>query len=98
MEASVILNRIKDSLYNRFFTDVIVSDNDRKMRDVPNHPSKVARGQALKSSKRKIHAEILEASFLIDPSHSVKVVSKHIFSKVSDGKAQRCGCTKANSF
>ena len=34
-------------------------------------------------------------SLLAYPSHCVKVVAKHIFSIVNDGKAHRCECTKA---
>ena len=37
-------------------------------------------------------------SFLAYPSRIVKVVSKHIFSVVNDGKAQQCGCTKLYSL
>ena len=36
--------------------------------------------------------------FLADPYHRVKVVDKHIFSIVNDGKAQQCGCTKADDL
>ena len=33
-------------------------------------------------------------SLLADTSHHVKVVDKHIFYIVYDGKYHRCGCTK----
>ena len=36
--------------------------------------------------------------FLVDPSHLVKVVAKHIFSIVENDKSQQCGCTKADAL
>ena len=52
MEASAILNMVEDELYNLFFIiDAIVSNDDRTMQAVLEHPSKGAQGQVLKSSK-----------------------------------------------
>ena len=96
MEAYAILNMVEDKLYNHFFIiDVIVSTDDRKMRDVLKHPSKGAQGQVLKSSKGKLDEEIPEPSFLADPSQCMKVVAKHIFSISNESRDQQCGCTKA---
>ena len=92
MEASANLNMVEDALYNRFFIiDVIVRDDGSKMQAVLKHPSKVAQGQVIKSSKGKHDEEIPEPSFLADPSHCVKVVDKHIFSIVNKSRDQRCG-------
>ena len=99
MEASDILKMVEDSFYNRLFLIyVIVKDDDSTMRDVLNNPSIGVRSQVLKSSKRKIDEEITEPSFLVDTSHHVKVVSKHIFSIINESRAQRCGCTKSDAF
>ena len=99
MEASTILKMVEDAFYNRFFiVDVIVSDNDRTLRAVLKHTLIGVRGQVLKTSKGKLDEEILDSSFLADPSHHVKVVAKHIFSIVSKSRAQRCGCTKADAL
>ena len=99
MEASEIMKMVEDYFYNRFFIiDVIVRDDDSKMRAVLNHPSKGARGQVLKSSKGKLHTDIPEPSFLADPSHCVKVVAKHIFSIVNESRNLLCGCTKADAL
>ena len=84
MEASAILNMVKDAFYNIFFIIyVIVSDDDSTMRAVLNNPSKGAQGQVLKSSKGKLHTDIPDPSFLADTSHRVKVFAKHIFSIVN---------------
>ena len=99
MEAYAIMKMVEDALYNRFFIiNVIVRDDDSTMRDVLKHPSKGAQGQVLKTSKGKIDEEIPEPSFLADPSHSVKVVAKHIFSIVNKSRPKRCWCTKADSL
>ena len=99
MEASTILKMVEDALYNRFFIiDVIVSDDDSTIRAVLEHPYKGAQGQVLKSSKGKLHTEIPEPSFLVDPSHRVKVVAKHSFSIVNESRDLRCGCIKADSL
>ena len=75
---------VEDAFYNRFFiVDVIVSDGDSTMRAVLKHPLIGVRGQFLKTSKGKLDEEIPDPSFLADPSHRVKVVSKHIFSIVN---------------
>ena len=87
MEASVTLKMVEDALYNRFFIiDVIVSGDDSTVRDVPKHPSKGSLGQVLKSTKGKLHTEIPEPSYLVDPYHRVKVVAKHIFSIVNESR------------
>ena len=52
----------------------------------------------MKTSKGKLDDQISEPSFLAYPSHSVKVVAKHIFSIVNDGKDQQCGCTKTDAL
>ena len=80
MEASATPKMVEVAFYNCFFIiDVIVSDDDSTMLSVITHPPKGARGQVLKSLKRKLHTEIPEPSFLAEPSHRVKVVAKHIF-------------------
>ena len=87
MEASAILKMVEDAFLNRlFFIDIIVSDDDSTMRAVLKHPSKGARGQVLKSSKGKLHEDIPDPYFLADPSHSVKVVPKHIFYIVNQSR------------
>ena len=49
IEASAILKIVENALYNHFFIiDVIVSDDDSKMRSVLNHPCKGDQGQVLK--------------------------------------------------
>ena len=99
MEASAILKMVEYAFYNRFFIiDVIVSKNNSTMRAVLKHPSKGARGQVLKSSKGEFHTEIPEPSFLEDPSHSIKLVAKHIFYIVKKSRDMRCGCTKADAL
>ena len=78
---------IEDALYSRvFIVDVIVSDDNRKMRAVIKHPLVGVWGQFLKTSKGKLDEEIPEPSFLADPSHCVKVVAKHIFSIVNESR------------
>ena len=85
--------------YNRFFIiNVIVSNDETTMYSVLKHPSIGVRGQVLKTSKGKLDVQIPEPSFLADPSHHIKVVSKHIFYIVNDSKAQRCGCTRADAL
>ena len=99
MEASTILKMVEDAFYNIFFiVDVIVSDDDSTMLAVLKHPSIGVWGQFLKTSKEKLDEEIPEPSFLADPSHCIKVVANHIFYIVKDGKAQRCGCTRADAI
>ena len=99
MEASATLKMVEDPFYNRFFIlDVIVRNNDSTMRAVLKHPFKVAQGQVLKSSKVKVHTEIPEQSFLADPSHYVKLVTKHIFSIVNESRDLKCGCNKADAL
>ena len=59
MEASAVLKRVEDALYNRFFIiDVIVGDNDRTLRAVLKHSSIGVGGQVLKVSKGKNCEEI----------------------------------------
>ena len=99
MEASAILKLVEDAFYNRFFIiDVIVSDDDSKIRDVLKHTLIGVRGQVLNSPKGKLDEEIPEPSFLADPSHHVKLVAKHIISIVNESRDQRCGCTKADAL
>ena len=99
MEASAILKMVEDELYNRFFIiDVIVSDDDSTMRAVLKNTYIGVRGQVLKSSKVNLDEEIPEPSFLVYPSHCVKVVAERIYSIVNESRAQRCGCTKADSL
>ena len=52
----------------------------------------------MKSLKIKLDKEIPVPSLPVDPSHHVKVVSKHIFSIVNDGEYQQCGCTKGDAI
>ena len=99
MEASDILNMVEDAFYNRFFIiEFIVSDNDSTMQAMLKHPLIGVRGKVLKTSKVKLDEEIPEPSLLVDPYHSVKVVSKHIFSIVNESRDLRCGCTKADAL
>ena len=99
MEASAIMKMVDDALYNRLFIiDVIVSDDDSTIRAVLNHPYKCAWGQVMKSSKGKLDEETPEPSFLVDPSHCVKVVAKHIFYIVNESRDQQCGYTKADAL
>ena len=64
MEASAIMKKVEDAIYNRFFIiDVIVSEDDSTIRYVLKHLSKGARGQVLKSSKGKLHEDISEPSY-----------------------------------
>ena len=84
MEAPEILKTVEDAFYNRFFIiDVIIKDDDSTMRAVLKNPSKGSRGQALNSLKVKLYTEIPNPSFLADPSYSVKVVAKYIFSIIN---------------
>ena len=90
---------IEYAIYHRdFIVDVIVSDNDSKMRSFLKHPLIGFRGQVLKTSKGKLDEEIPEPSFLADPSHCVKVVAKHILYIVNGSKAQRCGSNKTDAL
>ena len=99
MEASTILKMVENVFYNCFFIiDVIVGNDDSTMRYELKHPSIGVQGQVLKSSKGKIDEEIPEQSFLVHPSHRVKVVAKHIFSIFKKSRAQQCGCTKADAL
>ena len=99
MEASAILKMVEDAFYNHFFIfDVIVIDDDIKIRDVLKHPSIGVQGKVLKSSKGKLDEEIPEPSFLAYLPHRVKVVAKHIFSIVNKGRDQSCGCTKVDAI
>ena len=93
------MKMVEDALYNLFFIiDVIVIGDYIKIRAVLNHSSKGAQGQFLKSSKGKLDEEIQDPSFLADPSHCMKVISKHIYSIVNKSRSQRCGYTKAYSL
>ena len=99
MEAYAILKMVEDALFNLFFIIyVIVSDDDSTMRYILKHPSIGVIGQVLKSSKVKLDEEIPEPSFLVNPSHLMKVVAKHIVSIVKKIRAQQCGCTKADAL
>ena len=99
MEDSTILNMIEYAIYHRdFIVDVIVSDNDSKMRSFLKHPLICFQVQVLTTSKGKIDEEIPEPSILADPSHRVKVVAKHIFYIINGIKAQRCGSNKTDAL
>ena len=89
MEASDILKMVEDALYDCFFIiDAIVRNNYSTVRAVLKHPSIGVRKQVLKSSKGKLDGEIPDPSSLVDPSHRVKVVAKHIFFIVKNNRAQ----------
>ena len=93
------MKMVEDSFYNRFFIiDVIVSNDGSTKRNFLKHPPKGVCGQVLNSFKGKIDEEIPELSLLVYPSHSVKVLAKHIFSITNWSKDQRCGCTKEDSI
>ena len=99
MESATILKMVEDAFRVRcFIIHVIVSNNKSIMGDMLNHPSIGARGQVLKSSRGKIDEKISASSFLADPSHRMIVFSRHIFSIVNNGTAQRCGCTNADAI
>ena len=99
MEASYILKMVEDEFYNRFFiVAVIIRGNDSTVQSMLKNTSIGVRGQVLNTYKGKLDEEILEPSFIADPSHCVKVVAKHIFSIVNKIRAQRCGCTKADAL
>ena len=99
MEASAILNMVKDAFYNFFLIiDVIVRNNDSTMQAVLKHTCKGYQVQVLKPSKGKIHEEIPDPYLLADPPHRVKVVAKHIFSIVNESEARICGFTKADAL
>ena len=99
MEASTILKMVDDAFYNKIFiVDVIVNDDDSRMQAVLKYTSIGVRGQVLQAYKGNIDEEIPEPSFLADPSHCVKVVAKQIFSIFNKSRAQRCGCSKADSL
>ena len=99
MDASDILKMVEDAFYSFFFiVDVIISNDDRKVKAVLKYTSIGDQGQFLKSSKVKLDEEIPEPFFLANTSHRVKVVAKHIFSIVNESKAHWCGCTKADAL
>ena len=99
MEGSAILKKVEDAFYNQFFiVDVSVSDDNRTMRAVLNHPLIGVRGQVLRTYKGTLDVEIPEPSILAYYSHRVKVVAKHIFSIVNKSRAQQCGCTNADAL
>ena len=63
METFVTTTMVDDALYNNFFIiDVIVRYNSSTMLSVIKHTSKGARGQVIKSSRRKVDEETLEPS------------------------------------
>ena len=93
------MNIVEYAFYNCFFIiDVIFSNGDSTMQAVLKYQSKVARGEVLKSPKGNLHTDIPDPSFLVDPSHCVKVVAKHIFSIVNKSRDLRCGCAKADAL
>ena len=99
MEPDAILNMVEDVFFHRFFIIYAIVRNDYgTMWAGLKHSSRGARGQVLNSFKGKLDEEIPVPSFLVDYSHSVKVVDKHIFSILKNGKAQQCVCTKAYYF
>ena len=96
MEDGKILKMVEDAFRDQFFViGAIVGDDDSTMIAVLKHLSIGSRGQVMRSSKGKLDEEMPVISFLADPSHHVKVVAKHSFSIVNDGKAKQYGCTKA---
>ena len=98
MEAGAILKMAEDAFHHHCFIIGVIVNDDITIQAVLKHPSKGYQGQGLKSSKGKHDEEITEPSFLVYPSHRVKVVAKHIFSIVNESRAQRCGCTKADAL
>ena len=99
MEDGEILKMVEYALRHLcFIIDVIVSNNDSTMQDVPKHPSIGAQGQVMNSSKVKLDEEIPVPSFLAYPSYRVEVVANNICSIVNDGKARQCGCTKSDTI
>ena len=99
MEAAEILKILENAFPDRcFIIDIIVSYNEITMWDFIKHLSIFYLGKVLKSPKGKLDEEIPVPSFLTDPSHPIKVFSKHIFSIIKDGQDQRYGCTKADTL
>ena len=99
MEASAILKMVEDELYNCvFIIDVIVRNDDSTMQAFLKHPYIGVHGQVLKTYRGKLDEETPEPSFLADPSHRLKVVSKHIISIINKSRDQLCGVTKADSL
>ena len=87
MDADAVMKMVEDAFHQHcFIIGVIVSDDVNTMRDMIKHPSRGARGQVMNSFKGKIDEEIQVPSLLVDPSHLVKVVDKHTFSIVNNGK------------
>ena len=55
MESDAIMKMVEDTFRHRcLIIDAIVSDDDRTMQDVIKHPSIVAQGKVLKSTKEKL--------------------------------------------
>ena len=55
MESDAIMKMVEDTFRHRcLIIDSIVSDDDRTMQDVIKHPSIVAQGKVLKSTKEKL--------------------------------------------
>ena len=99
MEADAILKMVEYAFRHHFFIiDVIVSNDESTIQAVLKNPSIGAWGQFMKSSNVKLDEKTPVPSLLANPSHSVKVISKHIFYIVNDGESQRCGCTKSYAF
>ena len=99
MEGGEILKMGEDAFHHRcFITDVIVRNDDIPTKDVLKYASIVAQGQDIKSSKRELDKKIPVPSFLVYPSHRVKVVAKNIFSIVNYDKAQKHGYTKSDAL
>ena len=74
MEATAIMKMVEDAFLNCFFViDIIVSDDDSTIRAMLKHPPKGARGQVLKSSKGKLHEDIPDPYFLVEPSHRMRI-------------------------
>ena len=89
MESDAIINMAKNSYHHHYFiTDVIISDDNITMKDVINHPRRIDWIQVMNKYKGNYFEEIPLPYFLADPSHKMKVVTKHVFIIENYGKAQ----------
>ena len=99
MESGAIMKMVEYVFCHSYYIiDVIVRDNDSTMQDAIKNISIGSQGQVMRSSKGKLDKETPVPSFLAYPYHRVKVDAKNIFYIVKNGKAQRCGCTKADAL
>lgn len=81
MEANVALElsiKIFADSNGRLYIEELVSDNDSTMRSILTHKALNEKGQSPE--------EIPAISFLTEPIHRIKVMTKPVYSKVTDTK------------